>query len=268
MISLPRVEQTVLAPALLGAASLAACLQLFRLYPLAVTGCRGVGVPRSMVLVDRGVAPTGPHVLTQVSECHFDIRSWNGHNWVSEEIRTELPVSRIAHRAVTAGMPVPRDGALLGWVTDSTVSALLSVRCAQPQTPAGPAVVPEIRVMPLTKTTDTLDWPPFTSSPLDDGRLWQYVGRGSLVDVEPLLTRRARQASWVPFPGGRGARHHRGCVVVTSNLHHDDYWLPAGVYLDHWILREGIQAPPAGLLLALPGAADLANRPAIDSDQG
>jgi hypothetical protein len=49
-------------------------------------------------------------------------------------------------------------------------------------------------------------------------------------------------------------------VVVTGNLVADEYWLPAGVYVDHWTLREGLQAPPAGELLALPGVTDLARR--------
>ena len=55
---------------------------------------------------------------------------------------------------------------------------------------------------------------------------------------------------------GRGT----GCVVVTGNLAVDDYWLPAGVYLDHWRLREGIPAPPSAQLLALPGTVDLTDK--------
>ncbi len=47
---------------------------------------------------------------------------------------------------------------------------------------------------------------------------------------------------------------------VTVMLAADEYWLPAGVYLDHWTLREGIQAPPAARLLMLPGVVDLAER--------
>jgi hypothetical protein len=65
-------------------------------------------------------------------------------------------------------------------------------------------------------------------------------------------------AFWVPAPDRRSARH--GCVVITDNLVADEYWLPAGVYVDHWTLREGLQAPPASELLALPGVTDLARR--------
>jgi hypothetical protein len=100
-----------------------------------------------------------------------------------------------------------------------------------------------------------LDWPPFTASPLHDGRLWDYIDRGQLVDLAPLLAHSAGQASWVPCPHGRST----GYVVVSGHLPADQYWLPTGIYMDHWRLREGIQAPPAPHLLALPGAVDLAH---------
>jgi hypothetical protein len=48
--------------------------------------------------------------------------------------------------------------------------------------------------------------------------------------------------------------------VALANLPAGEYWLPAGVYTDHWMLREGLEPPPAGQLLALPGAVDLADR--------
>jgi len=73
-----------------------------------------------------------------------------------------------------------------------------------------------------------------------------------------LAARGAGRALWVPAPDRRSARH--GCVVITDNLVAEEYWLPAGVYVDHWTLREGLQAPPARELLALPGVTDLADR--------
>ena len=251
-------EQAVPVPAQPGAAPFAACLRLFRLYPLAVTRPSAVGGSRSMVLVNRAAGPAGFSVLTQVRGDLFAIRAWNGHSRVSEEIRAEQPVSRMAHQAVTGSMPVPHDGALLGWVTDSQVTALLSVHFKQPGTWDGPLPIPEIQVMPMSGNSDLLDWPPFAASPLGDERLWEYVERGSIVDIAPLVTQCPGHAFWVPFPGRRGARCDKGCIVITDNLPGNEYWLPAGVYLDHWILREGIEAPPVGRLLALPGSVDLA----------
>ena len=37
--------------------------------------------------------------------------------------------------------------------------------------------------------------------------------------------------------------------------------MPAGVYMDHWMLREGVPTPPASHLLTLPGATHLSRRP-------
>ena len=243
-------------------ASFADCVQLFRRYPLALKPQSADGPYRSMVLMNRAAGPTGFFVLTQARDDLFVIRSWDRRDGVNQEIRPGEPVSGIVGQAVTTSMPVPYDGALLGWITDSQVTVLLAVHCRQPipwDAPV-PVPVPEIQVMPLAGTSDLLHWPPFTASPLADGRLWQYVERGQIVDVAPLLTQSADRAFWVPSPDRCSARREIGCVVITGNLPAEEYWLPAGVYMDHWTLREGIQAPPAGCLLSLPGVVDLARR--------
>jgi hypothetical protein len=256
----PRREQTVLVHALSGATSFTACLQLFRRYPLAVTPHSADSGYRSMVLMNRDAGLADFFILTQAPGDHFVIRSWKSRDGVTQEIRPSEPVSGIIDQVLGGSMPVPRDGALLGWVTDSQVTVMLAVHCRLPETWDAPVPVPEIWVMPMAGTSELLHWPPFTASPLDDGRLWEYVERGQIVDVVPLVTQRPGRAFWVPSPGGRSARHEKGCVVVTNHLPADDYWLPAGVYLDHWTLREGIQAPPVSHLLALPGVVDLAHR--------
>jgi len=250
------------------AASFAACARLFVRYPLAVTPHPGVGGAgyRSMVLLNRAAFPagktgkTGFFVLTQVRDDLFFIRSWNRYDGVDQEIRPGEPVTGIAGEVITGGMPVPRDGALLGWVSDSQVTAMLAVHCRQPEAWGGPAMIPEIHVMPFAGSSELLHWPPFTASPFDDGRLWEYVEWGRIVDIVPLLTRRAGLAFWVPSADRRSVRHGEGLVVVMDNLPADHYWLPAGVYMDHWTLREGIEAPPVGRLLGLPGVVDLAYR--------
>jgi hypothetical protein len=123
---------------------------------------------------------------------------------------------------------------------------------------AGP--VPEIRVMPMAGTSELLHWPPFTASPLGDRRLWDYVDRGQIVDIGPMLIENTGHAFWVPDPDKRNTGRGRGCIVVNDNLPVDEYWLPVGVYADHWGLREGIQPPPAGQLLMLPGTVDLSHK--------
>jgi hypothetical protein len=211
-----------------------------------------------MVLMNRAAGLAGFFVLTQARDDLFVIRSWNRHNGIYEEIWPGEPASDIIDQVITEAMPIPHDGALLGWVTDNQVTALLAVHCGQPATWDATVPVPEIRVMPMSGTSELLQWPPFTASPLGDGRLWEYIEWGQIVDIVPLVSQSTGYAFWVPSPDRRNARRGTGCVVIRENLPADEYWLPAGVYMDHWTLREGIEAPPADQLLTLPGATDLA----------
>jgi hypothetical protein len=245
--------------ALSGAASFAACLRLFRSYPLAVSPCYSGGWHRSIVLrhhaFERSSACEGAgfYVLTQDPAEHFTLRPWNRADGECQEIRPGMPVPVSSHQVITEGMPVPRDGALLGWVSDRQATVLLSVYYGQP---ASQVSLPQVRVLAMVGS-EPMRWPPFTASPLDDGRLWEYVERGEIVDLTPLIVRDAGGAFWVPSqnPGRAGQGH--GCVVVNRSLQSEDYWVPAGTYMDHWMLREGVPSPPASHLLALPGATDL-----------
>jgi hypothetical protein len=157
---------------------------------------------------------------------------------------------------ITEGMPVPRDGALLGWVSDRQATVLLSVYHGDV---AAQVKGPQVRVLAMVGS-EPMRWPPFTVSPLDDGRLWEYVERGEIVDLAPLIARDAEGASWVPSQNPGRADQGHGCVVVSRNLQAEDYWVPAGIYMDHWMLREGVPTPPADHLLTLPGTTDLSRR--------
>jgi hypothetical protein len=238
-----------------GTALFRACSRLFSCYPLAVTQDSAHGSRRSMVLLDRAGGSNGFFVLTQVSNGLFVIRSWDSADGVNQGIRPGEHVSGLIDELISGCMPVPRDGALLGWISDSQVTAMLAAHCGQSQ---ATRAVPEIRVMPMAGTSELLHWPPFTVSPLDDGWLWEYVEWGEIVDIGPLVTRCPGRAFWVPSPNRRGTRH--GSLVIREDLVAAEYWVPAGVYTDHWTLREGIQPPPASELLTLPGVVDLANR--------
>jgi hypothetical protein len=257
--------------ALSGAASFAACLRLFRSYPLAVSPCYSGGWHRSIVLRHGAFEGSGFYILTQDPAERFTLRPWNRADGECQEIEPGTPVPVMSHRVITEGMPVPRDGALLGWVSDRQATVLLSVYHGQPAppvpllsdpVPGGPvprAAVPQVRVLAMVGS-EPMRWPPFTAGPLDDGRLWEYVERGEIVDLAPVIVRAAGGAFWVPsqHPGRAGQGH--GCVVVNRNLQSEDYWVPAGTYMDHWMLREGVPSPPPSHLLALPGAADLSRR--------
>src|SRR5580704_275919 len=170
MISSPRREQTVSVHALPGTASFAECSQLFSRCPLAVTPHCADGEYRSMVLMNHAAGPDGLFVLTQARDDLFVIRSWDRRDGVNQEIRPTEPVSGIICEAVTSSMPVPHDGALLGWLTDSQVTVLLAVHCRQPEPWDHPVRPPEIRVMPMAPTSDLPHWQSFTGSQLGAGR--------------------------------------------------------------------------------------------------
>ncbi len=249
-----------------GAATLATCSRLFRSYPLAVMPRSVDGGPRSMVLMNRAAGTPAFFVITEAGDNLFVIRSWDRRDGVDQGIWPGEPVSAVIGQLVADGMPVPRDGALLGWLTDSQVTALLTVHCRPPEPWDDLVRGPGIQVMPLAGTSNLLHWPPFATSPLD-GRLWDYVERGQIVDIAPLLAHSDGRAFWVPSPDTPGPRYDNprydnprrghGCIVVTGNLPAEEYWLPAGVYLDHWTLREGIPAPAVGQLLIRPDVVEL-----------
>ena len=262
--------------ALSGAASFAACLRLFRSYPLALNpsypGDPGPGAARhaagwrgSIVLRHRGFDEPGFYVLSQHPAEHFTLRPWRAGDGECQEIRPGTPVLVASHLVITEGMPVPRDGALLGWVSDRQATALLTVHHGGPEAyregPAQRPPVPQVRVLPMAGT-EPVRWPPFAASPLDDGGLWEYVERGELVDLAPVA-HRAEDAYWVPSQHPGRSRQGHGCAVIGRNLQGIDYWVPAGVYMDHWMLREGVPTPPASHLITLPGTVPLSRRPAV-----
>ena len=155
-----------------GAATLAACSRLFRRYPLAVMPSSADGGPRSMVLMNRTAGAPAFFVITQAGDNLFVIRSWDRRDGVDQGIWSGEPVSAAIGQLVADGMPVPRDGALLGWLTDSQVTALLTVHCRPPEPWDGPVPRPGIQVMPLAGTSNLLHWPPVHRQP----SRWAPVG--------------------------------------------------------------------------------------------
>src|SRR5579859_7793652 len=102
-----RGEQPVFVHALPGAASFAACLRLFRSYPLAVAPCYADGWQRSIVLYHRTAEGSGFFVLTQDPAEHFTLRAWDPLHGGCQPIRPGEPVPVAIHQVVTEGMPVP-----------------------------------------------------------------------------------------------------------------------------------------------------------------
>ncbi|HTR94233.1 MAG TPA: hypothetical protein VMI73_21060 [Trebonia sp.] len=247
----------MLAHAQSGDAAFTACLKLFRGYPLAVRRHYAEHRYGSMVLKSRRDGTARFYVLIMEWDDLFIIRPWDRRDGRRVEIRPHEPAPDGVGLLIESCVPVPRDGALLGWVVGTKVQALVAAHGRLPEPWDDPSVVPEALVLPLAGS-EPAQWPPLPADPLDDGRLWELTGRGQLADLGPLVTRRQGRVFWVPADGG-GARHFSGGrIVVTERMSAEDYWLLAGVYADQWMLREGLPVPSARQLLASPGVLDMA----------
>ena len=241
-----------------GDAAFSACLQLFRSYPLAVRRHYAEHRYGSMVLVNRAAGTPRFFVLIMEWDDLFVLRHWDRRDGARVEIGPRQPVSGEVRHVIEASVPVPREGALLGWVSGYQVQAVLAAHGRLPEPWDDASAVPGVLVMPLVGSQPA-EWPPLATSPLDDGKLWEHVAGGQLADLGPLVTNRAGRAFWVPGGDGTAGRRPGARVVVPERLSTDEFWLPAGVYADHWALREGTPVLTARQLLALPGVVDLAS---------
>jgi hypothetical protein len=253
----------VLAHAGPGDAAFAACLRLFRHYPLAVRRHYAEHRYGSMVLMTRDGGVSRFFVLIMEWDDLFVLRHWDRRDGARVEIGRDEPVPGDVRRVIEAAVPVPRDGALLGWVAGHQVRAVLTAYGRLPEPWDDASAVPGVLTLPHAGSQPA-EWPPLAASPLDDGRLWEYVARGQLADLTPLVSRQAGRVFLVPGGGGGGRDGRDGRqggprIVVTERMSDDGFWLPAGVYADHWALREGAPVLTARQLLSLPGVIDLAS---------
>jgi hypothetical protein len=248
-------EHAVLAYAQSGETVFTACLRLFRDYPLAVRRHYAEHRYGSMVMMSRDTGKAHFFVLIMERDDLFAIRPWDRRDWARVEILPREPVDDGVRQLINSAVPVLRDGALLGWVVDHQVRAVLAAHGRLPEPWDDASVVPGALVMPRVGSQPA-ERPPLTGRPLDDGRLWEYITRGQLTDLTPLVSREPGRVFWVPGVDEVGGRRV-GRLVVTERLRSDDSWLPAGVYADQRAPRESTTPLTASQLLALPGATDL-----------
>jgi hypothetical protein len=247
----------VLAHAWPGDAAFAACLRLFRQYPLAVRRHYAEHRYGSMVLMTRDAGASRFFVLIMEWEDLFVLRHWNRRDGARVEIGPDEDVPADIRQVIEAGVPVPRDGALLGWVAAHQVRAVLAAYGRLPEPWDDASAVPGVLVMPHTGSQPA-EWAPLAAGPLGEGKLWEYVATGQLADLAPLVSRQAGRVFLVPGGDSRDPSRAGARVVVTERLSDDGFWLPAGVYADHSTLREGAQVLTARQLLSQPGVVDLA----------
>ncbi len=202
-----------------------ACLRLFGSYPLAVRRHYAEHRYGSMVLVNRDAGTARYCVLTMERDDLFTIAPWDRREWARAEIRPRGPVDASVRWLIMSGVPLLRDGVLLGWVAGQQVRAMLAAHGRVPEPWDDASVVPGILVLPRADS-QAAERSPLTAGQLEDGRLWEYVEQGQLADLTPLVSRQAGRVFWVPGTGGPDGRRSGGRIVVTERLHGDDCWLP------------------------------------------
>jgi hypothetical protein len=253
----------VLAHAESGDDLFADCLRLFQGYPLAVRRHYAEHRYGSMVLANPRPRTGTDRFLVLIMEWDdlFVLRHWDRRTGPRAEIGRDEPAPGDVALLLDSCVPVPRDGALLGWLAGRQVRAVLAAHGRLPEPWDDASVLPGITVLPLAASPPA-EWPPFADAPLDRGQLWRHAERGHLVDLAPLLASRAGRAFAVPG-GGPQNRRAGARIVVTERLAAGEFWLPAGVYADHRSLLDGPQALTPRQLLAQPGVTDLAGRRAV-----
>jgi len=236
------------------------CLRLFHAYPAAIRRHYAEHRYGSMVLANRAAGTAGFAVLIMEWDDLFVIRPWDRRDWPRVEIRPDEPAPDHIRRLIESSVPVPRDGALLGWVAGYAVRATLVAhgRLTEPWDDA--SAVPGILVLPLIGSQPA-DWPALTGTAADYERLWKYLDRGQLVDLSTVISHRPGLVFWVPNEGGRANQRsgtQGGRIVVTERIGSSGCWLLAGVYADNSAHRGSMVPPPARHLLSRPGVVDLA----------
>ena len=123
----------MLAAAQSGETVFAACLRLFHSYPLAVRRHYAEHRFGSMVMMSRESGTAQFFVLIMERDDLFTIAPWDRRDWARAEIRPRGPVDASVRWLIMSGVPVLRDGVLLGWVDDQQVRAVLAAHGRVPE---------------------------------------------------------------------------------------------------------------------------------------
>ena len=199
--------------------------------------CDSGGRHRSIVLRHPAFEGSGFHALTQDPEGHFTLRPGTGRRRepgdpAGHAAARDQPPGHLRGHAGAAG----RRPARLGQrpAGDGLASVYHGTRLPRPASrrPAARQVGSEPCGGPVHR------------EPLRRRAVLATSRAASSSTLCRSSSTRPELAFWVPSQNPARARPGHGCVVVSRNLEAEDYWLPAGIYMDHWMLREGVPGPP------------------------
>jgi hypothetical protein len=227
------------------------CHELFTEYPVAAEAIDESSLIHSMVLL----LPDGDDARFFVliadrtmGRASFSLFPWRGDGSVNIEPSSDAVPNALV-RALTCGVPIPRDGSLFGWIQENAVTTLVGVQARY--TPASP--VPSWAVMPLA-SIPMADWPPFTGYRLFGSWFWEYCRAGTIVLLDDLIAGTADLVFWVDSKDVLGS----DCCAVAQDVQSAaGYILRQGCYVNYMALRSGKSVPSVAQLLARQHKTDL-----------
>lgn len=233
-----------------------ACHELFTRYPLAVeTADHGGSVASSIVLMLRDRDDARFFLLSHQSSegtPSYSLSPWPTGDIIQIEADYNDAVPDVIVKAVTCGVPIPREGSLFGWSFGDTITALVAVYTRY--TSASP--VPSWAMMPLVGIPDT-QWPPFADERFFGRWFWEHYRAGNITLLDDLIAEVPDTVYWVDTRTILGSDC---CAVVRDLMGPDGHTLSRGRYVYYEALRTGRPVPPLTELLADPSKIDLAPR--------
>jgi hypothetical protein len=232
-----------------------ACHELFARYPLAVLtdDCNGTICTMLLALpADHGAKYFVLSHDRREGKPAFSLRRRRTTDVVGVEPNGGTIVPEFAAKAITEGVPIPRDGSLFGWRRGEAVTALVPVYTTS--TPASPD--PFLAVMPHTDAPDE-QWPPFAHQRLIGQWFWEDYRAGRIILLDGLIAGTSDIVFWADTTAILGSHC---CIVIRDIESHEGYKLRRGAYVYYHTLRAGDPVPSFEALLANADKTDLAPR--------
>jgi hypothetical protein len=232
-----------------------ACHELFAAYPLAARALNHSGTIRSMVLMLQDGDNAGFFVLS--NDCgegrpSYSLRPWPAGGIVDIEADGSPVVPDVVVKAVTRGVPIPRDGSLFGWTCGDAITALVVVYAEYTSVHPEPGWA----VMPRAGISEA-QWPPFTGERLFGHWSWEHYRAGSIVSLDSLIAGNPDTVFWTDTTATLGSN----CCAVGRDIRSPKGpTLQRGGYVYYQVLRAGKPVPSLGMLLADTSKIDLAPR--------
>jgi hypothetical protein len=232
-----------------------ACRELFSRYPQAVRIVDASATVHSMVAMVQAGEYAGFYALVQDSNDGaptYLLWPWPAGDIVGIAEESDGAVPDLVTHVMNNGVPIPRDGSLLGWVHDGSVTTLMATYAES----APDLAEPVMAVMPLEGTSEA-HWAPYTSKRPFDCWSWEEWRAGRVISLDEVIAANPATVWWVDTNDALGSNC---CVVARDVITPQGHVLCRGRYVYYGALQAGEPIPTLEDLLASAGRLDLSSR--------